>query len=143
MLGFLTSRGINCMSIIRINSSFISLSFFLWIYRFLICPVKVKVKVKDTNKLLVIFPAMNNSPQFDLIYGSHDKITIFLISLGNPDNGNSYVATVNLLGTKTSSPGYAPFTISGGRREIVLSKGLWFFELSSASQTLLVVCLFR
>ena len=55
------------------------------------------------------------------------------------DNLNSYVATVDVPGTESSSPAFTLFTVSGGQREIVLSKGLWVLELSSASQTLLVV----
>ena len=49
------------------------------------------------------------------------------------------MATVDVPGTESSSPAFTLFTVSGGRREIVLSKGLWVLELSSASQTLLVV----
>jgi len=55
------------------------------------------------------------------------------------DRSSSYVAFVDLSETKDSVPDYSSFTVSGGKREVVLSKGDWELELSSTSAGLLVV----
>ena len=55
------------------------------------------------------------------------------------DRGSSYVASIDLSKTDESFSRYSTFIVSGGRREIVLSKGSWDLELSSTSQDLLVV----